>query len=165
MKRLSILIAFAAAVVCGWGGVTHGDVSKGVQAALEGKILITSGGLPVPGDDDAVTIKALKKAATSHLEHERIGGVATWRFSFMAFMDKKPGVKQVALDFYRDDGSRAFVAQERLIGINPRLTLLQGDVEMTEDDGLSIGKSYIVRLVARVRGKDVVLAKTKLMTR
>ena len=162
MKRTTILAALAAALFWLGAGPARADLSKGVQAKLKGEILIAPDGLPAPEGDDAATIKALKKAATGTVKHQKVGGVATWSFQFMAFMKKKPGATQVSLDFY--DGKK-FVAQERLAGIDPSLTLLQASVDITEDDGLSPGKSYTVKLTTSVKGKDVVLATSKLRTR
>jgi hypothetical protein len=165
MRRSLNLAALAATILCLGAGLAHAEISKGVQAKLKGQILISPDGLAATGDDDAATIKALKKASTDSLKHEKIGGLATWRFHFMAFMNKKPGATQVALDFYTDDKKKEFVAQKRLAGIDPSLTLLQSSVEITDDDGLSPGKSYLVKLTATIKGKESVLATTKLRTR
>ena len=99
------------------------------------------------------------------LKHATADGVPVWRFHVLAFMSKKPGVSQVALDFYTDDKTHAFVAQERLAGIDKDLSLLDAQVDLSEDDGLSANKTYVVKLTAEVRGKEVVLATTKLRTR
>ena len=88
-----------------------------------------------------------------------------WRFYFMAFMSRKPGATQVALDFYTDDKKKEFVAQERLAGIDPTLTLLESQVELSEDDGLSPDRDYLVKLTTESKGKEIVLATTKLRTR
>ena len=141
------------------------DVPLKVQKQLKGQIFISTEPLPHSADDDATLVKALKKANRTELKHISADGVATWRFHLMAFMFKKPGVSQVSLDFYLDDKSKAFVAQERLAGIDKGLTLLQAQVDLSEDDGLSPNKSYVVKLTAEVGGKEVLLATTKLRTR
>jgi len=43
--------------------------------------------------------------------------------------------------------------------------MLDAQVDLSEDDGLAANKSYIVKLSAESRGKEVVLATTKLRTR
>ena len=141
------------------------DVPLKVQKQLKGQIFISTEPLPQSADDDASLVKLLKKANRSELKHVSNDGLAVWRFHVMAFMFKKPGVSQVALDFYLDDKSKAFVAQERLGSIDKNLTLLQAQVELSEDDGLSANKSYVVKLTAEVGGKEVLLATTKLRTR
>ncbi len=147
------------------GGTSRADVPVSVQKQLKGQIFISPEPLPQSADSDAGLVKALKKANRPELKHSTADGVPVWRFHVLAFMSKKPGVSQVALDFYTDDKTHAFVAQERLAGISKDLTLLDAQVDLSEDDGLSANKSYIVKLTAEVRGKDVVLATTKLRTR
>lgn len=163
MKRWSLAVLVAFLFVS--PRAADADVSKGVQAKLKGQIIISARALPEQSADDAATVAALKKAAVTTLKHIQVEGVPTWRFNFIAFMSKRPGVTQVSLDFYVDDKSKAFVAQKRLAGIDKNLTLLESQVDLSEDDGLNAGRSYIVKLAAEIRGKDVVLATTKLTTR
>jgi hypothetical protein len=146
-------------------GDSQADVPLAVQKQLKGQILISPEQLPQTGETDAALLKSLKKANRTELKHSKVDGVATWRFHVMAFMNKKPGVTQVALDFYLDDKSKSFVAQERLAGIDRDLTMLVAQVDLSEDDGLTAGKSYVVKLTAEVKGKEVVLATAKLKTR
>ena len=148
-------------------GVSAGraDVPLKVQKQLKGQMFVSPEPLPQSSDSDAALIKALKKANHPELKHVNADGVAVWRFHLLAFMSKKPGVSQVALDFYTDDKTHAFVAQERLAGIDKSLTMLVAQVDLSEDDGLSANKSYIVKLTAEVSGREVVLATTKLRTR
>lgn len=146
-------------------GASRADVPLAVQKQLKGQIFISTEPLPQSADDDGSLVKALKKANRPEIKHVTGDGVPVWRFHVLAFMSKKPGVSQVALDFYTDDKTKAFVAQERLAGIDKGLTLLVAQVDLSEDDGLAVNKSYIVKLTAEVNGKDVVLATTKLRTR
>jgi hypothetical protein len=141
------------------------DVSEAVQKKFKGQILVAADPLPDSAEDDATLVRLLNKANITAVTHRKSEGVAVWRFHFMAFMKKKPGVTQIALDFYTDDPGtkkKEFVAQERLTGIDPTLTLLSSEVEISEDDGLTPGRAYLVKLTAEVKGKDVVLATTKL---
>lgn len=159
---ISVLCVLALAIAAGAAGA---DVPVSVQKQLKGQIFISPEPLPQSADSDAALVKALKKAHKGELRSVKADGVATWRFHVLAFMSKKPGVSQVSLDFYLDDKSKAFVAQERLAGIDKGLTLLVAQVDLSEDDGLAPGKSYLVKLTAEVGGKEVVLATTKLRTR
>jgi hypothetical protein len=159
LPALSALALFLAA------GIASADVPASVQKQLKGQIFISPEPLPRSADSDAALVKALKKANRPELKHDTADGVAVWRFHVLAFMNKKPGVSQVSLDFYVDDKTHAFVAQERLAGIDKDLTLLDAPVDISEDDGLSANKSYLVKLTAEVHGKEVVLATTKLRTR
>jgi hypothetical protein len=148
-----------------WTGWARADLSEAVQKKFKGQILVSEQPLPESAADDAEQIRQLQKAHTGVIAHRKGDGVPVWRFHFIAFMSKKPGVTQVALDFYTDDKKKDFAAQERLTGIDPKLDLLQAEAELSEDDGLSRGRSYVVRLTAEVKGKEMVLATTKLRTK
>lgn len=164
MKRsVRAALAVLALLVC--SSVARADVSEAVQKAFKGQILISAEPLPDGVADEADQIRQLKKAHTGVLARGKGESVPVWRFHFMAFMSKKPGATQVSLDFYTDDKKKQFVAQERLAGIDPKLTLLQGEAELSEDDGLTADRSYVVKLTAEIKGKDVVLATTKLRTK
>ena len=164
MRPAAIAILCALALAVGIG-TSRADVPLKVQKQLKGQMFISPDPLPQSADSDAALIKALKKANRPELKHASTDGVPVWRFHVMAFMSRKPGVSQVALDFYTDDKTKAFVAQERLAGIDKNLTLLVAQVDLSEDDGLSPNKAYLVKLTAEVNGKEVVLATTKLRTR
>ena len=148
-----------------WTGAARADLSEAVQKKFKGQIMVSEGPLPETAADDADQIRQLQKAHTGVISHRKGESVPVWRFHFIAFMSKKPGATQVALDFYTDDKKKDFVAQERLTGIDPKLTMLQAQAELSEDDGLSPGRSYVVKLTAEVKGKEIVLATTKLRTR
>jgi hypothetical protein len=150
-------------LVC--AGTARADLSEAVQKKFKGQILVSEAPLPESAADDAEQIRQLQKAHTGVIAHRKSESVPVWRFHFIAFMSKKPAATQVALDFYTDDKKKDFVAQERLTGIDPKLTLLQAQAELSEDDGLSPGRSYVVRLTAEVKGKEIVLATTKLRTK
>jgi len=165
MKRVSQSAVGVFALSLFWIAAARADVSESVQKAFKGQILVSADPLPESAVDEAELIRQLKKATTGTVARTRGDGGVVWRFYFMAFMTKKPGATQVALDFYTDDKKRDFVAQERLTGIDPALTMLQSQVELSEDDGLSADKNYIVKLTAEVKGKEVVLATTKLRTK
>ena len=140
-------------------------VSEAVQKKFKGQILISSEPLPDSVADEAEQIRQLQKAHTGVIGRGKGASVPVWRFHFIAFMARKPGATQVALDFYTDDKKKHFVAQERLVGIDPKLTLLQGEAELSADDGLSADRSYVVKLTAEIKGKEVVLATTKVRTK
>ena len=148
-----------------WSPPSRADVSEAVQKKFKGQLLVSSDPLPASAANDAELIRQLQKAHTGVIAHARTESVPVWRFHFMAFMDRKPGATMVALDFYTDDKKKAFVAQERLAGIDPKLTLLEAEVELSEDDGLAADRSYLVKLTAELKGKEIVLATTKLRTR
>jgi len=165
MKRSSHGALAVLALSLLWSAAARADVSDPVQKKFKGQILVSADPLPDSAADEGELVRQLKKAHTGVITHATGEGVAVWRFHFMAFMTRKPGATQVALDFYTDDKKKEFVAQERLAGIDPALTLLQSQVELSEDDGLTANRSYVVKLTAEVKGKEIVLATTKLRTK
>jgi hypothetical protein len=165
MRHIPHVLVVAVLLLAGASAPARADVSKKVQAALKGQIFFSADGLPQQAEDDATTIKAIKKAGAATLGHAMVEGVPTWRFHFMAFMSQKPAADQVSLDFYVDDKTHAFVAQKRLAGIDANLMMLETEVAISEDDGLSAGKSYVVKLATSRKGKEVVLATAKVKTK
>ena len=144
-------------------GVAHADdVSEKVQKALRGQILITNSQLPPPGETDAQTINAYKKARATSLAGTDVDGVSEWAFLFTAFLKKAPKTQSLSLEFYTDDKEKLFVADKRFEGVDPKGTILSGQVNISSDDGPTKGRKYIIKLVGKVKRKDVVFAQTKL---
>ena len=165
MKRfICVPLGVIALALC-WSTAARADVSEAVQKKFKGQILVSAEPLATSAPDDAEHIRQLKKAHTGVIASAKGEGAAVWRFHFMAFMTRKPGATQVALDFYTDDKKKAFVGQKRLAGIDPTLTLLESQAELSDDDGLSADRDYLVKLTAEVKGKEVVLATTRLHTK
>ena len=165
MRHIPRVLAVAVLLLVG-APSARADLSKKVQAALKGQIFFSHDPLPQEAEDDASTVKLIKKSSLSALGHTMVEGVPAWRFRFMAFMSKAPGVDLVSLDFYTDDKAKLFVANKRLAGIDRKLTMLESEVTISEDDGLSAGKSYVVKLTAQPKGgKEIVLATAKVKTK
>jgi hypothetical protein len=142
--------------------IARADVSEAVQKKLKGKLYLSDQPFPLEGGPDADAIHAIEKHARRRLTAAAVEGVATWRIAFVAFLGKKPGVTELSVDFTTDDKDKQFAAQKRLAGVSADVPLLAGEFEITEDDGLARGKAYRVDVVARSKGKDVVLATGKL---
>jgi len=161
-RRLSVLAsAFAAAAVVLAASSANADIDKKALKQLRGTILVSADELP-PIDGAGVTVQSLKKAHQTTQKSVMSGDIATWKFYFVAFLKKKPGVTQLSFDFYTTDKRKLFVANKRLTGIDRSLTLLSSMIEITEDDGLTRGKTYTVKLTATKGKREVVLATTKL---
>ncbi len=149
---LALAVAFATA------GVAHADLSKKVIAAFKGQIVVTAAEVE-PGASDKATIDAYKKARLKEVKGEpNADEVVAWRFFYTAFL-KSTGATDMKLEFYQGD---KYVANESLTGIDPRSTVLSGEIDINEDEGPTKGKSYVVKLVGQVRGKEVVFATTPL---
>ena len=143
-------------------GVAQADVSKTVEKAFRGQILITDTPLPPAGETDAQTINAYKKATAKSLKSTDDDGTAQWSFLFTAFLKKAPRTEALSMDFYTDDKDKLYVADKRFVGIDPKGTILSGQVAITEDDGLVKGRSYVVKLTGKVKRREVVFAQAKL---
>lgn len=144
------------------------ELPKKVMRTFKGKLLVTTGGpLSTEFESEAEMIAAYKKANVKVLKSLDGGqGVAVWSFYIMAFMKEKPRAKSLSLDFYLIEGSKkTYVANQRLMGINPSLRLLSTRIDMSEDDNLNKGRTYEVRLTTTRGKREVVLAKTRLKTR
>ena len=98
---------------------------------------------------------AFKKMAVTEVKSQ-IGAddVPTWIFVYNAFL-KTTGATSLKLEFY--DGSN-YSADKSLTGVDPKMTVLQGDIEITEDDNITKGKTYTLKLTGKVRGKEVTFA-------
>ncbi|MCE9574363.1 MAG: hypothetical protein K8W52_14545 [Deltaproteobacteria bacterium] len=148
----------ALAVALATSGVAHADLSKKVIAAFKGQIVVTAAEVE-PGANDKATIDAYKKARLKEVKGEpNADDAVAWHFFYTAFL-KSTGVTEMKLEFYSGD---KYVANESLSGIDPKSTVLSGQIDINEDEGPAKGKPYTVKLVGEVRGKEVVFATTPL---
>jgi hypothetical protein len=166
--RWLVATGMAAAVALAGAGGADAGLSKKVQKKFKGKILITDKTLDLDADDhdDKQTIKYCEKSVLKEVKSfENADGVAAWSFHYTAFLKRKPNARMVSFDFYTDDGEKRYVANKRMAGVDPGVTTLQGQFKLTEDDGLNKNRSYILKLTAEVKGKEVVLATTRVKTK
>ncbi|HVK75647.1 MAG TPA: hypothetical protein VM734_20090 [Kofleriaceae bacterium] len=148
-----------AAVVFGLGaGDAHADLSKKVIAAFKGKILVSKGELEPAGDDKSTIDKFKKEALTEVVGSPNADDAVEWSFVYTAFL-KGSGATSLELEFH--DGGQ-LKANKTLSGVDPKLTVLNGDITISEDDGLTKGKKYTLKLVGSVKGKEVVFATSTL---
>jgi hypothetical protein len=155
-RVMSAALLVAAAV--GWGGIASADMSRNVIAAFRGELVITKGELP-EGKTEKDTIAKIKTERIKELTGEARDDVTYWHFHYTAFLSK-PGSTLLKMEFYTNDKDKKFVADNRLDGVDPKSTVLSGDISINEDEGLSKGKPYIIKLVT---DKDVVVASTPLV--
>jgi hypothetical protein len=150
--------AVVAAAALGWAGAATADVSRGVITAFKGELVITKGELP-EGKTEKDTIAKIKTERLKELAGEAKNDVMAWHFHYTAFLTKT-GATQLKMEFYTNDKDKKFVADNRLDGVDPKTSVLSGDISIDEDEGLSKGKAYIIKLVT---DKDVVVASTPLV--
>jgi len=157
MTRTLLALPLALALVFGaTAAPAQADMSKKVIAAFKGKIIVSNSPLESQGDDKATIAKIKKDTLTSVVGAPGGDDVYAWSFVYTAFLSKASGTTTLTLEFY--DGTK-YVADQKLTGVDPKMTVLEGDVGITEDDGLTKGKKYTVKLV---KGENTVLASTTL---
>jgi hypothetical protein len=134
------------------------DLSPKVIKALKGQLIVSDG--PVEqGASDKDTVAAYKAARKKEIKGEaNADDVQTWNFHYTAFLKKK-GFTSLTMQFLVDG---KLAGDRRLEGVDASLTVLEGDISITEDDGPSRGKKYTLKLVGDSKGKDVLLATTTL---
>ena len=167
MERSSKRWMWAAAAAAGVGlvlGLGTADAGLGkIQKTFKGQILITETNLDLQKfSTDKENLAYIKKSRKKVIKSEDVGGVPTWSFSYTVFMKTTPKVNSISFDWYTDDKEKLYVANKKLTGIDPKLTLLQGRISISEDDGPVPGRKYIVKVAAEVKGKEVILATTNL---
>lgn len=143
MSRLMSAAVVAAAAVLA-GGIASADMSKAVIGAFRGQLVITKDELP-EGKNDKDTIAKIKAAKLTEVTGQPTGeDVTAWHFHYTAFLSKT-GAKFLKMEFYRD--GKQYSADKRLDGIDPKTPVLIGDISIDENEGLSKGKSYLIKLV------------------
>jgi hypothetical protein len=152
-RSLSLVVRFAPAVLAvAVVAPAHADVSKKVIAACKGRMLI--GGGPLATDEKG-TIADCKKKATISVQGAQNGNdVQEWTFSYTAFLGKT-GATTLKLEFH--DGDK-YSADSTLTGIDPKDPVLEGDITIDEDEGLTKGKTYTLKLVGRIKGRETTVS-------
>jgi len=154
MSSRSISAAVLVAAVA-WGGVAAADMSRNVIAAFKGQLVITKGELP-EGKTDKETIAKIKAERLKELTGEAKGDVTSWVFHYTAFLTKT-GSTELTMEFWKD---KKLAANKRINGFDPKLQVLSGDLPIDEDEGLTKGTAYVVKLVGE---KNAVVAQTPLV--
>lgn len=152
-KIISTAVVALAFVI---GGVASADMTRGVIAAFKGQLVVSKAELP-EGKNDKDTISKIKAAKLTALTGTVQEDVTYWTFHYTAFLSKT-GNSTLKMEFYKD--GKQFVADKTLDGVDPKSAVLSGDIQINEDEGLSKGKAYVVKLVA---GKNTVVATTNLL--
>jgi len=156
LRLMSAAVVVAAAIA--WSGAASAEVSRTVITAFKGELVITKGELP-EGKTEKDTIAKIKSERIKELVGEAKDDVVYWHFHYTAFLTKA-GASQLKMEFYTNDKANKFVADNRLEGVDPKSMVLSGDISINEDEGLSKGKTYLIKLVT---DKDVVVASTPLV--
>jgi hypothetical protein len=152
MTRTMSAAVFAVALAASAQPV-FADVSRTVISAFHGQLVVTKDELP-EGKNDKDTISKIKAAQLKSLEGTAKGDVTGWNFHYTAFLTKT-GATHLKLDFLNGD---KLAADQQLDGVDPKSSVLSGDISIDEDEGLAKGKTYTIQVM---NGSSVV-AKTSL---
>lgn len=156
MSRRTMSLAVVLAVTLG-NGLVSAEMSRGVIATFKGQLVVSKDELP-DGKNDKDTITKIKAAQLKELVGTPKADVTGWHFHYTAFVNRG-GSTQLKMMFYTDDKDHRYVADQRLDGVDPKSSVLSGDISIDEDEGLTKGKSYIIKLET---DKDVVVAQAQL---
>ena len=154
-RRVMSAAALAVVVLLATSHVVSADMSKSVIAAFRGQLVISKGELP-SGKNDKDTIAKIKKEQIKVLAGTKNEDVTSWFFSYTAFLNKT-GQKSLKMEFMK--GGK-LAADKQLDGIDPKSTVLTGDITINEDEGLAKGNTYQIQLVT---SSGNVVAKTTLV--
>jgi hypothetical protein len=155
-RLMSAAVVIAGAIAC--AGVASADVSQAVIAAFKGDLVITKGDLP-EGKTEKDTIAKIKAERLKELTGDAKDDVTYWHFHYTAFLTKA-GSSQLKMEFYTNDKDKKFVADNRLEGVDPKTLVISGDISINEDEGLSKGKTYLIKLV---NDKNAVVSSSTLV--
>jgi hypothetical protein len=156
MSRLMSAAALAVVVVIATSAPASAEMTKGVIAAFKGQIVISKGELPV-GKNDKDTIAKIKKEQLKELTGAPTGDdVQGWYFTYTAFLTKT-GAKNLKMEFLKNG---KLAADKQLDGIDPKSTVLTGEISINEDEGLAKGNPYTIQFVTPA---GAVVAKTTLL--
>jgi hypothetical protein len=154
MSSRSISAAVLVAAVA-WGGVAAADMSRAVTAAFKGELVITKGELP-EGKNDKDTIAKIKAERLKEVTGEAKSDVTGWFFHYTAFLSKT-GATELTMEFWND---KKLAANKRINGIPKDSPVVSSDLAIDEDEGLTKGTAYTVKLVTE---KNAVVAQTLLV--
>jgi len=155
-RRMMSAAALAVAVLAATNVPAFADFSKSVSGAFKGQVVVTKDELPV-GKNDKDTIAKIKKAQLKEVTGSpNADDVQGWTFHYTAFLSKT-GAKALKMEFMK--GGK-LAADKQLDGIDPKSTVLTGEISINEDEGLAKGSTYTVQLVS---GSAVVSKTTLIM--
>jgi hypothetical protein len=156
--RWILSAAFLLALIA-LGAPAEADIGPKVIKAFKGQIIVSADPVETSGSDKEV-IAAFKAAKVKELKGSpNADEVTAWQFHYTAFLKQK-GFTSLAFEFHVDG---KYVADNRLEGVDPKLTVLEGDIQINEDEGPAKGKKYTLKLVGTKGKKEVVLATTTLV--
>ena len=153
-RRVMSAAALAVALIVATSQPVSAEMTRGVISAFKGQIVISKGELPT-GKNDKDTIAKIKKEQLKEITGTTSEDVTSWYFSYTAFLSKS-GAKNLKMEFLK---SGKLAADKQLDGIDPKSTVLSGEISINEDEGLTKGNTYVIQLVTPA---GAVVSKTTL---
>lgn len=117
------------------------DFSRPVHATFRGQLVVSKDELRA-GKSDKDTIAKIKAMRLAAIVGEKRDGIHYWSFRYTAFL-ARTGSERLQLLF---KGQRV-VPSKTLDGIDPKASLLDGDITINQDEGVEPGKTYSLVLV------------------
>ena len=142
MTRHLMSAAVLAVAIVSAAQPAYADMSRGVIAAFRGQLVVSKDELP-EGKNDKDTIAKIKAVQVKDLTGTTNDEVTYWHFHYTAFLSKT-GSTKLKLEFLKDG---KLAADQSLDGVDPKSSVLSGDISINEDEGLAKGKTYTVVLI------------------
>ncbi len=159
MSRRLMSAAVLALAIAAPARIARADItSSSVISAFHGQFVVSKDELP-EGKNDRETIQKIRAVQLKELVGTSSGGgkddVTSWHFHYTAFLSRT-GAKTLKLDFFN---GKQLSADQRLSDVDPKNTVLSGDISIDEDQGLNKGRTYTVQLIT---DNDQVVCSTQL---
>lgn len=157
--RVAFVALAALSLVVASLGAAHAKASK-LLAKYRGQLILAAESFQVSDDDDAMLTQVKGKAKTELAGKDGGGDEGmVWDFAFLGVLKAKPGATKATLAFI--DAKSGTQATYKELSCAADQEIIAADLTISENDGLTKGKTYDIVLTVSKGGKDVVLAKGK----
>ena len=139
---------------------------KSVLEAFSGQVLISTAPLKPAGETQEEIVEAFRKDSVQAVSPiDASAEELSWSFQFTAFLDKAPKLTELSLDVYAADGDKRYITSKRMMGVDPKIRILAGDMSINAEDGVKRGGKYRLVLTGQVGNREVTFASATLTLR
>jgi hypothetical protein len=139
---------------------------RSVLEAFSGQVLISTAPLKPAGETQEEIVASFRKDSLQAVAPiDASAEELSWSFYFTAFLDKASHLTELSLDVYAADGDKHYITSKRMMGIDPKIRILAGDMSISEEDGVKRGGKYRLVLTGQVGNREVTFASTTLTLR